>query len=528
MQAPWHSLSCVGVVAWSMMATTSSSIAHPSSLDAFYELLAQTAPRLLVVDFFAEWCGPCKRVAPQFAELAAKHQRVARFAKVDVDAAPDLAQNAGVRAMPTFHIYKAGERVFELKGADIGKLEAAVLQWSTDVGAALEAAEAPPLPQVALLHFDEGRSEKILRRLLQYDHELRQSSDDQARAEPARANRGPLQPVWAHTNGGSPAPTALPARTQALSETESSTLAGAVAAMQEGRGWPPSQLRLFERLLRWPPDYRYPVLDALRLAVLVPEIAAQIATEAPQEGSTASLVGLLALRPLSGGEHPAGPGGKTRTHNQEVNQMLGLRFWCNLLAHAPAAQLAVLVPVALEAAAQADCHECRRPATRLALSTLLLDLAVLLQRQRAGPDDKTMLVCALQQLLTTPQPAAEVRAARAARAVPSRPAPRTLVLPPTRAAGRPTLAVRGRCAHGGCSRWARCSRATLPPHASAPTSTLRAWWRSSRTAPAQRAGRTRSPPRCSPSLRARPRQPTRSRLMRRSTAEPRVAPPALL
>lgn len=406
----------VAVGGASIMASSSSSIAHPSSLDAFYELLAQTAPRLLVVDFFAEWCGPCKRVAPQFAELAARHQRVARFAKVDVDAAPDLAQNAGVRAMPTFHIYKAGERVFELKGADIGKLEAAVLQWSTDVGAALEAAEAPPLPQVALLHFDEGRLDKILPRLLQFDHELRQTYDDQVRAERTRENRGPLHTVWAHTTGGAPAPTALPARTQALSETESSTLASAVAAMQEGGGWPPSQLRLFERLLRWPPSYLYPVLDALRLAVLVPEVAAQIATEAPQEGSSASLVGLLALRPLSGVEHPAGPPpAKTRTHNQEVNQMLGLRFWCNLLAHAPAAQLAALVPAALEAAAQADCHECRRPATRLALSTLLLDLAVLLQRQRAGPDDKTMLVCALQQLLTTSQPDAEVRAARAAR-----------------------------------------------------------------------------------------------------------------
>ena len=189
--------SCVrGGPPLAIMATgSSSSIAHPSSLDAFYELLAQTAPRLLVVDFFAEWCGPCKRVAPQFAELATKHQRVARFAKVDVDAAPDLAQNAGVRAMPTFHIYKAGERVFELKGADIGKLEAAVLQWSTDVGAALEAAEAPPLPQVALLHFDEGRLEKILPRLLKCDHELRQTSDDDVRAEPTRENHGPPHTV---------------------------------------------------------------------------------------------------------------------------------------------------------------------------------------------------------------------------------------------------------------------------------------------------------------------------------------------
>ena len=228
-----------GAAAWRAlgMADSSSAIAHPSSLEAFYELLAQTAPRLLVVDFFAEWCGPCKRVAPQFAKLAARHQHVARFAKVDVDAAPDLAQNAGVRAMPTFHIYKAGERVFELTGADIGKLEAAVLQWSADVGAALEASEAPPLPQAALLHFDEGRLEKILKRLLQFDHELRQSYDDQA-----------------------------------LSATESSSLASAVAVMQEGGGWPLTQLPLFARLLRWPPAYRYPVLGLTLTLTLTPTL----------------------------------------------------------------------------------------------------------------------------------------------------------------------------------------------------------------------------------------------------------------
>ena len=230
------------------------------------------------------------------------------------------------------------------------------------------------------------------------------------RSPPARITARHTRFRHAHENGGSPAPTALPARTQALSETESSTLVSAVAAMQAGGGWPPSQLRLFERLLRWPPSYLYPVLDTLRLAVLSPGIAAEIAAEALQEGSTASLVGLLALHPLRAVQDSRPSYQESRRESQEVNQMLGLRFWCNLLAHAPAAQLAPLVPAALEAAAQADCHECRRPATRLALSTLLLDLAVLLQRQRAGPDDKTMLVCALQQLLTTPQPDAEVRA----------------------------------------------------------------------------------------------------------------------
>ena len=127
--------------------------------------------------------------------------------------------------------------------------------------------------------------------------------------------------------------------------------------------------------------------------------------------------------------------------------MLGLRFWCNLLAHAPASQLLPLVPTALEAAGQADCHECRHPATRLALSTLLLDLAVLLHRQRAGPDDKTPLVCALQQLLTTPQPDAEVRIPAPCGAPWWRPvAPRALL--PARPSPLPQVRSRGLLALG--------------------------------------------------------------------------------
>ncbi len=328
----------------------SSAIAHVSSLEAFYELLAKTAPRLLVVDFFAEWCGPCKLVAPKFAELAVKHQRVACFAKVDVDAAQDLAQNAGIRAMPTFQIYKAGERVFELKGADIGKLEAAVLSWSADVGAALEAAEAPPLPHDALLHFDQGHIAKIRAKLLQFDEEQRAS--------------------------------------------DGSGSERLLASLSQPTG-PLPGLELCEQLLRcWPAEKHFPVLDQLRLIVLRDEVAEALATEHAAKGSSslAGRVSAVALTPAAG----------------EVSQMFGLRFWCNLLAHAPAGATA-LVPAALEAAAQADCHESGRAATRLALSSLLLNAAVLLDRQRAGPDEKTPLVCALQQLLTAPQPDAEVR-----------------------------------------------------------------------------------------------------------------------
>ena len=96
------------------------------TLGSFLELTRTCAPRLLVVDFFAHWCGPCKLIAPQFAALARKHKEIAQFVKVDVDAAPDVQAHARIRAMPTFHIYHRGERVHEMVGANLTKVTVAL------------------------------------------------------------------------------------------------------------------------------------------------------------------------------------------------------------------------------------------------------------------------------------------------------------------------------------------------------------------------------------------------------------------
>lgn len=70
---------------------------------------------LTVVDFYADWCGPCKKMAPTIDSLARKNRDVA-FLKVDVDDEPQLAAKYGIRSIPTLIFFKNGREVAQLKG----------------------------------------------------------------------------------------------------------------------------------------------------------------------------------------------------------------------------------------------------------------------------------------------------------------------------------------------------------------------------------------------------------------------------
>jgi thioredoxin len=87
--------------------------------------LAAAESKLVVVDFTAEWCGPCKRIAPLVDELSTKYPR-AVFLKVDVDVCTETASTHSVTAMPTFIFFKNGSVVDKLEGADNTALEAKV------------------------------------------------------------------------------------------------------------------------------------------------------------------------------------------------------------------------------------------------------------------------------------------------------------------------------------------------------------------------------------------------------------------
>ena len=71
---------------------------------------------LLLVDFWAEWCGPCKSMHPIFTRMAKKYKRV-RFARVNVDNAQDIAMKYGVQSIPTFIMFKNGEIANTMVGA---------------------------------------------------------------------------------------------------------------------------------------------------------------------------------------------------------------------------------------------------------------------------------------------------------------------------------------------------------------------------------------------------------------------------
>ena len=76
---------------------------------------------VVVIDFFATWCGPCKTVAPYFEQLAETYKGFA-FVKADVDRFDDADDEYEVRVMPSFFVLKDGKVVAKVEGADLNRL----------------------------------------------------------------------------------------------------------------------------------------------------------------------------------------------------------------------------------------------------------------------------------------------------------------------------------------------------------------------------------------------------------------------
>ncbi|XP_055294822.1 thioredoxin-2-like [Sitodiplosis mosellana] len=99
------------------------------SVADFDEQIKNAGDKLVVVDFFATWCGPCKVIAPVLEKLAQQYASNLVVVKVDVDECEDLAMRFDISSMPTFVFLKKGEKVEVFSGANPDKLEKTIVQY---------------------------------------------------------------------------------------------------------------------------------------------------------------------------------------------------------------------------------------------------------------------------------------------------------------------------------------------------------------------------------------------------------------
>ena len=97
--------------------------------DATFDAEVKNSDIPVVVDFWAEWCGPCKQIGPALEELSKEYEGKIKVAKVDVDSNPNSAAAMGVRGIPALFIFKDGQVVSNRAGA---APKAALQSWIED------------------------------------------------------------------------------------------------------------------------------------------------------------------------------------------------------------------------------------------------------------------------------------------------------------------------------------------------------------------------------------------------------------
>ena len=85
--------------------------------DGTFEQEVLQADKLVLVDFWAEWCGPCRAIAPVLKEIAAEQEERLKVAKVNIDENQQYAAQFGITSIPTMMLFKDGQKVDQIVGA---------------------------------------------------------------------------------------------------------------------------------------------------------------------------------------------------------------------------------------------------------------------------------------------------------------------------------------------------------------------------------------------------------------------------